>query len=147
MREPKEGAGRTGSNPTMKELYKFNKFTFKAIVGSNGKELGIGIVVYGPLGRGFFGGKGVSESVYKHSLPHLSYSSENLEKSKALYVRVGNLAKKHQCSTTQLALSWVLHQGDDIVPIPATTKIKNVDSNIGALQMKLTEDDLRKFLV
>ncbi|XP_039139610.1 probable aldo-keto reductase 1 [Dioscorea cayenensis subsp. rotundata] len=108
------------------------------------RELGIGIVSYSPLGRGFFGGKGVSESVHEHSLPHPRYSSENLEKNKALYVRVENLAKKHECSTAQLALSWVLHQGNDVVPIPATTKIKNLDSNIGALQVKLTEDDLRE---
>ncbi|KAM0951828.1 putative perakine reductase [Dioscorea sansibarensis] len=83
------------------------------------RELGIGIVAYSPLGRGFFGGKGVTESGE-------------------------NLAKKHQCSTAQLALAWVLHQGDDVVPIPATTKIKNLDSNIGALQVKLTEDDLKE---
>ncbi|KAM0951826.1 putative perakine reductase [Dioscorea sansibarensis] len=108
------------------------------------RELGIGIVAYSPLGRGFFGGRGVTESVHEHILPHPRYSCENLEKNKALYVRVENLAKKHQCSTAQLALAWVLHQGDDVVPIPATTKIKNLDSNIGALQVKLTEDDLKE---
>ncbi|KAH7661421.1 Aldo-keto reductase protein [Dioscorea alata] len=99
------------------------------------RELGIGIVAYSPLGRGFFGGKG---------FPHPRYSSENMEKNKALYVRVENLAKKHECSTAQLALSWVLHQGDDVVPIPGTSKIKNLDNNIGALQVRLTEEDLKE---
>ncbi|XP_039140637.1 probable aldo-keto reductase 1 isoform X2 [Dioscorea cayenensis subsp. rotundata] len=108
------------------------------------RELEIGIVPYSPLGRGFFGGKGVLESVHEHIDPHPRFTSENLEKNKALYVRVENLAKKYECSTAQLALSWVLHQGDDVVPIPATTKIKNLDSNIGALQVKLTEDDWRE---
>ncbi|KAH7661420.1 Aldo-keto reductase protein [Dioscorea alata] len=108
------------------------------------RDLGIGIVPYSPLGRGFFGGKGVTESVHEHIDPHPRFTSENLEKNKALYVRVENLVKKHECSTAQVALSWVLHQGDDVVPIPATTKIKNLNSNIGALQVKLTEDDLRE---
>ncbi|XP_039140038.1 probable aldo-keto reductase 1 [Dioscorea cayenensis subsp. rotundata] len=108
------------------------------------RELGIGIVTYSPLGRVFFGGKGVSESVHERIFPHPRYSSENLEKNKALYVRVENLAKKHECSTAQLALSWVLHQGDDVVPIPGTSKIKNLDNNIGALQVKLTEEDLKE---
>ncbi|TKY45277.1 aldo-keto reductase 1 [Spatholobus suberectus] len=76
------------------------------------RELGIRIVPYGPLGRGFFGGKGVLEN-----LPTNSFL---------------------------LALAWVLHQGIDVVPIPGTTKIKNLDQNIGALSLKFTESDLRE---
>ncbi|XP_039139348.1 probable aldo-keto reductase 1 [Dioscorea cayenensis subsp. rotundata] len=110
------------------------------------RELGIGIVPYSPLGRGFFGGKGVAESLSENTalVRHPRFTGENLEKNKALYVRVENLAKKHQCSPAQLALAWVIHQGDEVVPIPGTTKIKNLDSNIGALQVKLTEDDMKE---
>ncbi|XP_039141005.1 probable aldo-keto reductase 1 isoform X1 [Dioscorea cayenensis subsp. rotundata] len=110
------------------------------------RELGIGIVPYSPLGRGFFGGKGVVERLSENTFlaSHPRFVGENLERNKALYVRVENLAKKHECSTAQLALSWVLHQGDDVVPIPGTTKIKNLDSNIGALQVKLTEEDKKE---
>ncbi|KAH7661637.1 Perakine reductase protein [Dioscorea alata] len=110
------------------------------------RELGIGIVPYSPLGRGFFGGKAVVERLPENTnlAQHPRFTGENLEKNKALYVRVENLAKKHQCSPAQLALAWVLHQGDDVVPIPGTTKIKNLDSNIGALQVKLTEDDMKE---
>ncbi|KAH7661437.1 Aldo-keto reductase protein [Dioscorea alata] len=101
------------------------------------QELGIGIVPYSPLGQGFFGGKGVTESLSENTalVQHPRFTGENLEKNKALYVRVENLAKKHECITAQLALACVLHQGDDVVPIPGTTKIKNLDSNIGALQI------------
>ncbi|KAM0951833.1 putative perakine reductase [Dioscorea sansibarensis] len=110
------------------------------------RELGIGIIPYSPLGRGFFGGKAIAERLSENTFlaSHPRFIGENLEKNKTLYVRVENLAKKHQCSTAQLALAWVLHQGDDVVPIPGTTKIKNLDSNIGALQVKLTEEDLKE---
>ncbi|KAM0951830.1 putative perakine reductase [Dioscorea sansibarensis] len=110
------------------------------------RELGIGIVPFSPLGRGFFGGRGVTESLHVNTKldSHPRFMSENLEKNKALYLRVENLAKKHQCSTAQLALSWVLHQGDDVVPIPGTTKIKNLESNIRAFEVKLTKEDMRK---
>nr|XP_029124051.1 probable aldo-keto reductase 1 isoform X2 [Elaeis guineensis] len=85
------------------------------------RELGIGIVPYSPLGRGFFGGRGVTESVPANSMlaSHPRFSGENLEKNKTLYVKLENLAKKHHCTPSQLALAWILHQGDDVVPIPA----------------------------
>ncbi|XP_039139263.1 perakine reductase-like [Dioscorea cayenensis subsp. rotundata] len=110
------------------------------------RELGIGIVPYSPLGRGFFGGKAFVENRSENTIlaSHPRFSGENLEKNKTLYVRVENLSKNHQCSTAQLALAWVLHQGDDVVPIPGTTKIKNLDNNIGALQVNLTEEDLKE---
>ncbi|KAH7661429.1 Perakine reductase protein [Dioscorea alata] len=110
------------------------------------RELGIGIVPYSPLGRGFFGGKAFVENRSENTImvSHPRFSGENLEKNKRLYVRVENLAKNHQCSTAQLALAWVLHRGDDVAPIPGTTKIKNLDSNIGALQVNLTEEDLKE---
>ncbi|OVA05382.1 Aldo/keto reductase [Macleaya cordata] len=110
------------------------------------RELGIGIVAYSPLGRGFFGGKAVLDSLPKDSvLPmHPRFVGENLDKNKLLYARVANLAAKHGCTTPQLALAWVLHQGDDIVPIPGTTKIKNLDDNIRSLEVKLSLEDLKE---
>ncbi|XP_059632469.1 perakine reductase-like isoform X2 [Cornus florida] len=110
------------------------------------RELGIGIVGYSPLGKGFFGGRAVVESLPKESLltMHPRFTGENLEKNKILYGRFANLAAKHACTPPQLALAWLLHQGDDVVPIPGTTKIKNLDDSIGSLTVKLTQEDLKE---
>lgn len=108
------------------------------------RELGIGIVPYSPLGRGFFGGKAVLESLpaNSHLASHPRFQGENFNKNKQFFDRIDSLAKKHQCSPAQLALAWVLLQGDEVVPIPGTTKIKNLDDNIGSVRVKLTEEDL-----
>uniref|UniRef100_A0A453F239 NADP-dependent oxidoreductase domain-containing protein n=1 Tax=Aegilops tauschii subsp. strangulata TaxID=200361 RepID=A0A453F239_AEGTS len=89
------------------------------------RELGIGIVPYSPIARGFFGGRGVTQQVSAESSlkGHPRFSAENLEKNKQLYLKMEELAKKHQCSPAQLALSWVLHQGDDVVPIPVCAMV------------------------
>ncbi|KAJ1284339.1 hypothetical protein BS78_03G196300 [Paspalum vaginatum] len=110
------------------------------------RELGIGIVPYSPIGKGFFGGRGVTEQVSAESnlQRHPRFSAENLEKNRQIYLRMEELAKKNQCSPAQLALSWVLHQGDDVVPIPGTTKINNLDANIESLKVKLTDEDLKE---
>ncbi|WMV47807.1 hypothetical protein MTR67_041192 [Solanum verrucosum] len=110
------------------------------------RELGIGIVAYSPLGQGFFGGKAITESLPAESLvgSHPRFSGENLEKNKALYTRFANLAAKHGCTPPQLALAWLMHQGDDVIPIPGTTKIKNLDANIQSLAVKLTPEDVRE---
>ncbi|XVF42170.1 hypothetical protein PTKIN_Ptkin01aG0338100 [Pterospermum kingtungense] len=110
------------------------------------RELGIGIVPYSPLGRGFFGGKAVVESLPAGTFlaSHPRFQGENLDKNKNIYTRIEGLAKKHKCTPAQLALAWVLQQGDDVVPIPGTTKIKNLDQNIGSLRVKLTADDLKE---
>ncbi|KAK6243251.1 hypothetical protein QUC31_009660 [Theobroma cacao] len=110
------------------------------------RQLGIGIVPYSPLGHGFFGGRAVEESVPANSVLGIlpRFQSENLERNKILYLKVKKLAEKHGCTPAQLALDWVLHQGDDVVPIPGTTKIKNLDSNIDSLRLKLTEEDLKE---
>ncbi|KAK3418412.1 hypothetical protein EUGRSUZ_H04373 [Eucalyptus grandis] len=94
------------------------------------RELGIGIVPYSPVGRGFFGGRGVIGAVPGKSLQERfpRFQPENLEKNKVFYTRIKKLANKHDCTPIQLALAWVLHQGDDVVPIP----------------VKLAEDDLRE---
>ncbi|KAK9289051.1 hypothetical protein L1049_017522 [Liquidambar formosana] len=88
------------------------------------RELGIGIVAYSPLGHGFFGGKGVAESLPRESIlaTHPKFVGENLEKNKLIYARFSNLAEKYACTPPQLALAWLLHQGDDVVPIPGMMK-------------------------
>lgn len=110
------------------------------------RELGIGIVSYSPLGRGFFGGKAVVESLTANSIltSHPRFMGENLEKNRTLYAQMETLALKHHCTPAQLALAWLLHQGNDVVPIPGTTKIKNLESNISSLEVKLTEEDLKE---
>jgi aryl-alcohol dehydrogenase-like predicted oxidoreductase len=110
------------------------------------RELGIGIVPYSPLGRGFFAGKGIVESLAANSTLAMypRFQGDNLEKNKTIYTRIESLARRHQCTPAQLALAWVLEQGDDVVPIPGTTKIKNLDDNIGSLKMKLTEANLKE---
>uniref|UniRef100_A0A2N9EEH9 NADP-dependent oxidoreductase domain-containing protein n=1 Tax=Fagus sylvatica TaxID=28930 RepID=A0A2N9EEH9_FAGSY len=110
------------------------------------RELGIGIVPYSPLGRGFFAGKGVVETLAANSSlsMHPRFQGENLDKNKAIYSRIESLARKHQCTPAQLALAWVFKQGEDVAPIPGTSKIKNLDNNIGSLKVKLTEEHLKE---
>ncbi|PAN47235.1 hypothetical protein PAHAL_9G243800 [Panicum hallii] len=110
------------------------------------RELGIGIVPYSPLARGFFAGRAAVESVPSESLlsKHPRYTGENLEKNKVLYTRLEMLSKKYGCTPAQLALSWVLHQGEDVVAIPGTTKVKNLDDNIGAVKVKLSKENLEE---
>ncbi|KAL5702189.1 palmitoyltransferase akr1 [Ranunculus cassubicifolius] len=110
------------------------------------KELGIGLVPYSPLARGFFGGKAVVESLPANSFlaSHPRFTGENFDKNKILYTRIANLAEKYGCTPAQLAIAWVLHQGEDVVPIPGTTKIKNLDDNIGSVGVKLSEADLKE---
>ncbi|KAF7822173.1 putative aldo-keto reductase 1 [Senna tora] len=73
-----------------------------------------------PLGRGFFGGKVVVETLPANSSlkSYPRFQAENLEKNKNIYNRIESIGKKHECSAAQLALAWVLHQGNDVVPIP-----------------------------
>ncbi|XP_077245415.1 putative aldo-keto reductase 1 [Tasmannia lanceolata] len=110
------------------------------------RELGISVVSYGPLGRGFFGGKAIVESLPANSAmaSHPRFTGEDLEKNKILYTRLSNLAAKHRCTPAQLALAWVIHQGNGVVPIPGTTKVKNLDDNIGSVKVKLTEEDIQE---
>lgn len=110
------------------------------------RELGIGIVGYSPLGHGFFAGKGIVETLPSHTVLDVlpRFTGENFEKNKVLYLKFASLAAKHSCTPPQLALAWVLHQGDDIVPLPGTTKIKNMEANIRSLAVKLTLDELEE---
>ncbi|XP_073053522.1 auxin-induced protein PCNT115-like [Primulina eburnea] len=109
------------------------------------RELGIGIVAYSPLGRGFFssGAKVVesfTEGDFRKFLPR--FQPENLEHNKTLFDRVNDMATRKGCTPPQLALAWVHHQGNDVCPIPGTTKIENFNENIGALAVKLTPEEI-----
>ncbi|KAI6692584.1 hypothetical protein NL676_020294 [Syzygium grande] len=70
---------------------------------------------------------------------HPRFKKENLNNNKVIYSGIEDLARKHRCSTAQLALAWLLEHGNGVIPIPRTTKIKNLDSNIGSLKVNLTE--------
>ncbi|KAL0382860.1 UNVERIFIED_CONTAM: putative aldo-keto reductase 3 [Sesamum calycinum] len=109
------------------------------------RELGIGIVAYSPLGRGFFssGPKVVEtfgEQDSRKDLPR--FKPENLEHNQNLFDRVTEMASRKGCTPSQLALAWVHHQGNDVVPIPGTTKIENLNQNFGALAVKLTPEEM-----
>ncbi|GAA3890807.1 aldo/keto reductase [Sphingomonas limnosediminicola] len=111
------------------------------------RDLGIGYVAYSPLGRGFLTGQFKSpddfpEDDYRRNHPR--FQGENFEKNIALVREVEALAREKDCTTAQLALAWVLAKGDDIVPIPGTKHRKYLDDNIGALEVKLSDEDLRR---
>jgi aryl-alcohol dehydrogenase-like predicted oxidoreductase len=111
------------------------------------RELGIGYVAYSPLGRGFLTGQIKSPEDFAEDdfrKNHPRFQGENFERNIQLVREVERLASEKGCTTAQLALAWVLAQGDDIVPIPGTRRIKYLDENIGALQMKLTAVDLKR---
>jgi aryl-alcohol dehydrogenase-like predicted oxidoreductase len=111
------------------------------------RELGIGFVAYSPLGRGFLSGRFTSPDDFdegdfrKH---HPRFQGENFQKNLELVERVKEIADEKGVTAGQLALAWVLAQGDDIVPIPGTTKVKNLEENVAALDIELSEDDLRR---
>ncbi|KAD5508825.1 hypothetical protein E3N88_16528 [Mikania micrantha] len=109
------------------------------------RELGIGIVPFAPLGSGFFAsGPKVTDNLadndYRKILPRLQ--GENYDHNKLVFERVSAMAERKGCTPSQLALAWVLHQGDDVGPIPGTTKIENLNQNLGALGVKLTAQDM-----
>nr|CAB3484172.1 unnamed protein product [Digitaria exilis] len=109
------------------------------------RELGIGIVAYSPLGRGFFSGgtkliKELPDSDFRKVFPR--FQPENLEKNARIFERVSDMASRKGCTPSQLALAWVHHQGNDVCPIPGTTKIGNFNQNLGALSVKLTSEEM-----
>eukprot|EP00246_Nothoceros_aenigmaticus_P013588 TRINITY_DN475_c0_g3_i1.p1 TRINITY_DN475_c0_g3~~TRINITY_DN475_c0_g3_i1.p1 ORF type:complete len:350 (-),score=68.49 TRINITY_DN475_c0_g3_i1:439-1458(-) len=109
------------------------------------RELGIGIVAYSPLGRGFFSGlkaSDLTDSDFRKGNPR--FFPENYEKNKALYDKLAEIAGKRGATPGQLALSWVQHKGEDVVPIPGTTKVKNLEENIEALKIKLSPEEIQE---
>ncbi|XP_076900781.1 auxin-induced protein PCNT115-like [Bidens hawaiensis] len=109
------------------------------------RELGIGIMPFAPLGSGFFASgpkvmDNLADDDLRKILPRLQ--GENFEHNKRVFERVNEMAERKGCTLAQLALAWVLHQGDDVCPIPGTTKIENLNQNLGALSVKLTAHDM-----
>ena len=111
------------------------------------RELGIAYVAYSPLGRGFLSGRFKSPADFPEDdfrKNHPRFQGENFEKNIQLVREVEAMARQKDCTTAQLALAWVLAKGEDIVPIPGTKHIRYLDENIGALDVKLTDQDLRR---
>jgi aryl-alcohol dehydrogenase-like predicted oxidoreductase len=111
------------------------------------RELGIGFVPYSPLGRGFLSGRwrtpeDIPVDDYRHNHPR--FQGENFRRNRELVDRVEAIAKAKGCTAAQLALAWVLAQGDDVVPIPGTTKRVRLEENARALDVRLTAADLAR---
>jgi len=111
------------------------------------RELGIGFVAYSPLGRGFLTGQfqkfeDFAADDYRRHSPR--FQGENFQKNLDLVRRVEEIAREKGCQPSQLALAWVLAQGNDIVPIPGTKRRKYLEENVGAIELKLSKEDLRR---
>ncbi|HEY1775537.1 MAG TPA: aldo/keto reductase [Solirubrobacteraceae bacterium] len=111
------------------------------------RELGIGIVPYSPLGRGFLTGEittveDLAPDDFRRHSPR--FAGENFERNLELVERVRALAAEKGCTPGQLALAWLLHQGDDVVPIPGTRRIARLEENVGAVEVVLSGEDLRR---
>jgi aryl-alcohol dehydrogenase-like predicted oxidoreductase len=111
------------------------------------RQLGIGFVPYSPLGRGFLSGRFKSpeeldESDFRRSGPR--FTGENLNANLQLASKVAEIAAEKGITPAQLALSWVLAQGDDLVPIPGTKRRRYLDENAAAADVELSDDDLAR---
>jgi aryl-alcohol dehydrogenase-like predicted oxidoreductase len=111
------------------------------------RELGIGLIAYSPLGRGFLAGRfrgteELSEKDWRRGHPR--FQGENFDKNMTLVERVKDVAAQKGCTPAQLALAWLLHRGDDIFPIPGTSSIKRLEENAAAVDIKLSTDDVKR---
>jgi aryl-alcohol dehydrogenase-like predicted oxidoreductase len=109
------------------------------------RELGIGFVPYSPLGRGFLTGAiksvdALTEKDHRRNGPR--FKGENLDHNLKLLGRIEEIARNLNVSNAQIALAWLLAQGNDVVPIPGTRKISRLEENLGAIDISLTADDL-----
>jgi aryl-alcohol dehydrogenase-like predicted oxidoreductase len=111
------------------------------------RELGVAIVCYSPLGRGMLTGQYKSpddfeENDFRRISPR--FSKENFPKNLQLVDQLGVLGKKKGSTPGQLTLAWILAQGDDFIPIPGTSKIKNLEENAAAAQIKLSKEEVQE---
>jgi aryl-alcohol dehydrogenase-like predicted oxidoreductase len=111
------------------------------------RELGIGFVAYSPLGRGFLTGAiqsidDLAQDDYRRSSPR--FQGENFDRNLALVGTISELAADKAVTPAQLALAWVLAQGEDIVPIPGTKRRARLEENVGAVDLELSDDELRE---
>jgi aryl-alcohol dehydrogenase-like predicted oxidoreductase len=111
------------------------------------RELGIGFVAYSPLGRGFLSGRFRSPSDFPEDdfrRHHPRFQGENFSRNIELVERVEEMASSKGVSAGQLALAWVLHRGDDIVPIPGTKRVRYLEENAAAAEVQLSPEDLSR---
>jgi aryl-alcohol dehydrogenase-like predicted oxidoreductase len=110
------------------------------------RELGISFVAYSPLGRGLLTGavRDAAEFANDRRREHPRFQSGNFERNRSLVARVEAMAREKRCTPGQLVLAWLLVQGEDVVPIPGTKRIERVRENLGALEVKLSTDELRR---
>ena len=111
------------------------------------RELGVGFVPYSPLGRGFLTGEirspdDLADDDFRKHNPR--FQGENFQRNLDLVREVQAMAAQKGCTPSQLALAWVLAQGEDLVPIPGTRRVKYLEDNLGALDVQLTPDDLAR---
>ncbi len=109
------------------------------------RDLGIGVVAYSPLGRGFLTGRITSPDDFAEDdfrRNHPRFTGENFDRNLDLVERVRELAAGKGATPSQLAIAWVLAQGEDVVPIPGTKRRRYLEENLGALEVELTADDL-----
>ena len=111
------------------------------------RELGIGFVAYSPLGRGFLTGQfqkfeDLPEGDYRRNSPR--FQGENFDKNLELVEKVREIAQEKNIAPSQLAISWLLHRGEDIVPIPGTKRRKYLEENAAAVDVELTDEDLSR---
>ncbi|MFC0632400.1 aldo/keto reductase [Brevundimonas balnearis] len=111
------------------------------------RELGVGFVPYSPLGRGFLSGEirsidDLAEDDFRRSNPR--FQGENFQKNLDLVEAVKGVAADKGVTAAQLALAWVLAQGEDLVPIPGTRRVKTLEENAAAVDLELTPEDLRR---
>ncbi len=111
------------------------------------RELGVGLVAYSPLGRGFLTGQirrpeDLAADDYRHLSPR--FQGDNFARNLALVERIREIAAEKKCLASQLVLAWVLAQGPDIVPIPGTKRRKYLEENLAALAVELTPADLAR---
>jgi aryl-alcohol dehydrogenase-like predicted oxidoreductase len=110
------------------------------------RELGIGFVAYSPLGRGFLTGgiRNPDEVKGDRRAQHPRFQAEHFARNRALVDRVEALAGEKGCTPAQLVLAWLLAQGPDVVPIPGTKRQERLEDNLGALQVRLSAEDVRR---
>ncbi|HET7517578.1 MAG TPA: aldo/keto reductase [Actinomycetes bacterium] len=136
-----------GVHPISAGQYEWSLFTrdLEDEVLGTLRELGIGVVAYSPLGRGFLSGRITSADDFGEDdfrRRHPRFVGENFNRNLELAERVRELAAAKGATPSQLAIAWVLAQGDDVVPIPGTKRRKYLEENVGAIEVELTPEDL-----
>jgi aryl-alcohol dehydrogenase-like predicted oxidoreductase len=136
-----------GTHPVSAGQYEWSLFTrdLEDELVPTLRELGIGVVAYSPLGRGFLSGRITSpddfgEDDFRRNHPR--FTGENFARNLELVERVRELAASKGVTPSQLAIAWGLAQGDDVVPIPGTKRRRYLEENLGALEVELTGEDL-----